>query len=105
MLIQGWAEQRIVGTMTMALDGRSGRIDLLVQLLLLACLGELRIPFGREDFIDALVVTAPDIPDQVPQLRRIADGLCGELANLRRFSSNHQTSNRFSVVAVNGGLE
>jgi hypothetical protein len=38
-------------------------------------------------------------------LRRIADRLRGELANLRGFSSNHQTSNRFSVVAVNGGLE
>jgi hypothetical protein len=89
----------------MTLNSGRGRIDFLLQLLLHASLGQLRVPFGREDLVDALVVSAPDFADQIAQSHRVIDGPSGELAHPGGFSRHHQPCNRFRIVAVDGGLK
>src|ERR1700736_2938863 len=81
-LFQRRAEQLIMGPMAMPLERGRDRTDFGVELLSLAFLHEQRVPLGRENFVDALVLAAADIPDEPSKRCWIFNRLRCELPNL-----------------------
>ena len=67
----------------MPLQCRCRRSDFRLQLLELPSLRELRVAPGGENFVDALVVAAADVPNELAKHFGILDGQCCSLAHSR----------------------
>src|SRR5438270_12439581 len=66
-LLECRSEQRVIGALAMAFEGRLHALDLGLPLLELARLLEQGIALGGQNLVDALIPATSDIPDELPQ--------------------------------------
>jgi hypothetical protein len=100
-LLQGRREQRIEVSMAVSFHGRGHCSDFRMQVLDFALLRQQNIALARQDFVNALVFAAARIPDQLPDLRRIVDGLCGLLPELGRGTLDDQLGHCLRIPSSN----
>src|ERR1700730_14198833 len=104
-LLQGRREQGIEGPLAVALERCADSTDLSLKLLELTFLFEQDIALGRQDFVDALVVPAAYIANELSEHHGIFDRAGGHLTNLCGCSLDNQARDRGSVMALNCCLE
>src|SRR3989337_1922325 len=63
--------------MAVSFHGSAHCVDFRMQVLDFALLCQQNIALARQDLVNTLVLATARIPDQLPDLRWIVDGLCG----------------------------
>src|SRR5437879_5290450 len=104
-LLQSRREQRIVGPTAVSLDRRRDCTDFGLELLELTYVCEQSIALACENSVDALVVTAANIPDELSKPYWIFNGVCRQLPDFCGSTCHDQPGNRLDVVAGNRSLE
>src|SRR6185503_16341113 len=98
-LIQSRPIHSVIAAMAVAFESGRDAADFGLQLLLLARLREQHITLMRENLVDALVASAADVSDQLPQLCEVFDCLCSRLPDPRGGPFDHELPDCFEIAA------
>ncbi len=91
--------------MTVSLDGGCGGGDFRLHQILLPHLFQQDVALPGENLVDAFVVPAPHILDELAQLGQILDSLGGLLADLGRSAFENEAADGREIARLDGRLQ